>query len=120
MGNILDTLRRAAPPSEPAAAPADEQMAFIEIGPKREVIAASPSVLASHPPPAQRPLPLAGPHTALSRARPVARPSEPGVLRRPKSAAEIVAYHTPDLPIAARYAELYGSIREAAAAKAVV
>jgi protein-tyrosine kinase len=119
MGNILDTLRRTAPPSEPAALA--EEPAFIEIGPKREVIAASPSVMASHPTPLpiQRPLPLAGPHSALFRALP-ARPSEVAVLRRPRFAPEIVAYHTPDLPIAARYAELYGSIREAAAAKAVV
>src|SRR5262245_42614351 len=121
MGNILDTLRRTAPPSEPVAAPAEEP-AFIEIGPKREVIAASPSVLASNPTPLpiQRPLPLAGPHSALFRALPAARPSEVAVLRRPRFATEIVAYHTPDLPVAARYAELYRSIREAAAAKAVV
>lgn len=174
MGKILDTLRRStssiltppqriealgataprgdvAPISTPNAY-SDEQPSFIEIGPKREIIAASPSVLAASvgrklleepkssgdSRPASATAPVApqrdeaggskiagvsgGPHSVLFRSLPTNRPADPApaVLRRPKVAADIVTYHTPDHPIASRYVELFNSIREAASVKAAV
>jgi tyrosine-protein kinase Etk/Wzc len=123
MSKVFDTLRRqATPPAVPAvpslaAAPsAAEEPAFIEIGPKRQVIAASPAVLASHPATAN--LPLSGPHHPRLRSVPASAPASPApVLRRPRLAPELLAYHTPDNPVVARYAELLSAVREAASVK---
>lgn len=105
MSKILQTLRRAALVPSPSQAPAaDGEPEFIEIGPGRQVIAASPSVLASP----------ARPAAPQFRAVPAAAP----VFRRPRLAPELVAYHAPDGPVAGGYAALFASIREAAAVKA--
>lgn len=123
MAKVLDALRRqnAAPSPTPEPAPAAEppegEPEFIEIGPKRELIAASPLVLAAAPRP-QPAAPLPGPHGVLFRT--VAPAELPAPPRPVRFAAELVTYHAPESAVAGRYAELYAAIREAAGAKAVV
>src|SRR5438309_9162370 len=101
----MHTTLHATPGEKPAAvrlapteaAPLEEEMPFIEIGPKRGVVNASPGVLAAHPPaPAAAPLPR--PHSVQFRTL----PDEPAT----RVAAELVAYHAPDQPAAKQYAEL--------------
>ncbi len=89
-------------PSEPAV---EEEMSFIEIGPKRVVVDASPGVLAAHPP-APEAAPLPRPHGVQFRTL----PDEPAT----RLAAELVAYHAPDQPAAKQYAELLNVLLEAA------
>ena len=127
MSKVFDTLRRNGSASSPVvSAPAPrvaeaEEPAFIEIGPRREVIAASPAVLATHPGQSVgAALPLAGPHHSRLRSVPASAPAHPApTLRRPRMAPELLAYHTPDNPVVARYTELLASVREAASVKKV-
>jgi Mrp family chromosome partitioning ATPase len=135
MGKLLDTLRKAnpgprlttaTPPVEDAPA---EEASFIEIGPRREVIAASADVLASNPRPRTQPAPAAhaapelvptapGPSVQFRSMTPM--PGSLPALRRPHFAQELVAFHAPHGPEAARYMELFSAVREAAATKAVI
>jgi Mrp family chromosome partitioning ATPase len=102
---------------------ASSEVSFIEIGPKREVIAASPDVLASVPRP-PRPAPpaatpgLQGPHIQFRSLQPLARPSQATL--RPTLAPELTAFHAPESPEAARYLELFTAVRDSAAARAVL
>jgi Mrp family chromosome partitioning ATPase len=129
MGKIFDTLGRngnskriaLASTASPGSALPVEEPAFIEIGPHREVIAASPSVLAEKP--VTNPVPLAGPRSPLFRALPSTLATKPApmppaaTLRRPRMAAELVAYHTPDHPVSLRYSELLSAVLDATAVK---
>ncbi|MBY0232079.1 MAG: hypothetical protein K2W96_22575, partial [Gemmataceae bacterium] len=58
MGKMFDTLRQALPVPAKAAAPdPGDDMSFIEIGPKRQVVAASADVLAAPSRPVPAPAP---------------------------------------------------------------
>lgn len=122
MGKLLDTLRSAVPGprmgnvAPQATEPASEEVSFIEIGPKRQIIAASADVLASGQKPAAPP--ASAPSVQFRSVTPL--PGSLRAVRRPQFAADLVCYHTPHSPEAARYLELYLSIRDATATKAVV
>jgi tyrosine-protein kinase Etk/Wzc len=128
MGKIRETFRlvveeRMAPPGAPVqdarpSPPTDEgpiEIPFIEIGPRRH-IETSPGLLdlprpaAPVAPPAPSP---ARPHGVLFRALPPA-PHAAETARRPRLAAELVAYHAPGQPASAQYAELLSAVLDAA------
>src|SRR5262249_12234242 len=119
MGRMLDALRRAdisqtetdedqlAPPaggtadSEPLLVDAEEEIPFIEVGPRKSM-EASPSVLACAPPSSPRMCPEAHtvPHGELPQSVPAPRSVHfralPGrATPRARFAAELVAYHAP-------------------------
>lgn len=134
MGKLLDTLRATAPgPRQAPEAPEGpaEEASFIEIGPGRQVIAASSDVLASAPrqQPAPQPAPEPAPAAQSAPAAPpppvqfrsmTPRPGQVPTLRRPRFAPELVAFHSPNGQDSARYMDLFAAVREAAATKAVV
>jgi Mrp family chromosome partitioning ATPase len=131
MSRTLDTLRQtdprppetplpaaASPQAEPPAAPAttapEEEVPFIEVGPRRS-FEASASVLATLPAamPSRRPAP-ARDHGAIQKPhgvhfRAIAMPT--------RFARELVAYHAPGQPAAAAYSELLRKIRETVAGR---
>jgi Mrp family chromosome partitioning ATPase len=129
MGKIRETFRvvveeRVAPPGSPVAdgkagPPADEEpvveMPFIEIGPRRH-IEASPGLLDLPRPAAPAPAP-ARPSGVCFRALPPA-PHTAGTARRPRFAAELLAYHAPGQPASAQYAELLSAVLGAARGRA--
>lgn len=119
MGKILDTFRPADPawvaptPAAPIAeAPPPaieaepEEVPFIEIGPRRKIVAASPGVLAIDPPAPALPRPHGVAFRSLERLKPRAR-----------FAAGLVAYHAPDGAEAAAFRELQAAVVEAARTK---
>jgi Mrp family chromosome partitioning ATPase len=138
MGRMLDALRRAdnaqteveeqssarpltiaAADSEPMRA-GDEEIPFIEVGPRKSM-EASPSVLACAPvsPPqapfsqsssAPRQEPLSVPRSVHFRALPNRSAA------RSRIAPELVAYHAPDQPAARPYREVLDAVLNAAAA----
>ncbi|HVS35706.1 MAG TPA: hypothetical protein VMS17_08990 [Gemmataceae bacterium] len=116
MGKFLETLRPTPPRSVPQDEPAqvvpppaaaeetvaDEEIPFIEVGPRRSV-EASASVLASGSAP-----------PAVS-----FRPSPPEVLpRRPHFAADVIAHHQPDHPVSGQYRELLSAVTPPAVGEA--
>ncbi|MFO0927742.1 MAG: hypothetical protein U0736_12000 [Gemmataceae bacterium] len=117
MGKILDTFRPAdptwvapTPASTPVVAEAppavdDEavEVPFIEIGPRRKIVAASPGVLAMDPPTPALPRPHGVAFRSLDRLKP-----------RAKFAAGLIAYHTPDAPAATAFRDLLSAVVEAA------
>jgi len=125
MSKVFDTLRRNGSVSarendseliRPACPTPQDAPEFIELGPKRQVLAASPGVLAG-----SCDLPLtAAADASGSRRRggpvPATAPVAPR-LRRPRMAAELLAYHAPDHPVVAQYAELLAAMLEAASVK---
>lgn len=120
MGKILDTFRPAdptwvAPTPAPtpvvaeAPPPIDDEaveVPFIEIGPRRKIVAASPGVLAMDPPTPALPRPHGVAFRSLDRLKP-----------RAKFAAGLIAYHTPDAPAAAAFRDLLSAVVEAARGK---
>jgi len=125
MSKVFDTLRRNGSVSarendseliRPACPTPQDAPEFIELGPKRQVIAASPGVLAG-----SRDWPPCSPAEAAPSRRqggpvPAAAAVAP-TLRRPRLAPELLAYHSPDHPVVARYAELLTALLEAASVK---
>src|SRR5689334_3789869 len=138
MGRMLDALRRAnhaqaeaderpsTPPlaiaatdAEPMLAGDEEEVPFIEVGPRKSM-EASPSVLACAPvssprmpfpppPVAPREEPPPAPRSVQFRALP-GRPAA-----RSRFAAELVAYHAPDQPAARQYREVLDAVLNAGA-----
>lgn len=116
MARILDTFRPAepawvAPQPAPLPAPAaeaeaaTEEIPFIEIGPRRHVIA-SAGVLAVDPPAPALPRPHGVAFRSLTKQAP-----------RAKFAAGLVAYHAPDGAEAAAFRDLLPTVLEAARLK---
>ncbi|MFQ3650601.1 MAG: hypothetical protein SNJ75_09725 [Gemmataceae bacterium] len=126
MSKVFDALRRngvavssvqaSASPTLCPATPLSEEPAFIELGPKRQIIAASPAVLAGQPGKVTRPLEET-PAAKLPGVTASAPASPAPILRRPRLAPELLAYHSPEHPAVARYAELLSGMREAASVK---
>jgi Mrp family chromosome partitioning ATPase len=118
MGKILDVLRQAGegrspvaevPPS-PAAdpPPADDEMPFIEIGPRRQVDG-SPGVLAVQPPHGAALVPPAAPAPAPAAAPTKAVPARVAfraIPKGPRLVPELIAFHEPEHAVSAQYREL--------------
>jgi Mrp family chromosome partitioning ATPase len=113
----------AATASEPPLTGAEEEIPFIEVGPRKSM-EASPSVLACAPASAPRPPcpesppvscdepPLGVPASRSVHFRPL-----PGrIAPRSRLALELVAYHAPDQPAARQYREVLEAVRNAATA----
>jgi Mrp family chromosome partitioning ATPase len=131
MSKLRQTLRQTSSgpavsePSVPAIAPAEtettEEIPYIEVGPRR-TIEGSPAVLASIPAARHAPTLVAPTHAAPAPTPPPAPASQPSPLPRPhnvlfrslapqsKLAPELVAFHAPASPAAARYGELFESL----------
>src|SRR5262245_56034766 len=141
MGRMLDALRRAdnaqtetdeprsarpsagaAPASELPLTGAEEEVPFIEVGPRKSM-EASPSVLACAPvappqPPSPEPPPVSRdePPLGVPTPRSVHFRALPGrVASRSRLAPELVAYHAPDQPAARQYREVLDAVLNAAA-----
>ncbi|HEY7425596.1 MAG TPA: hypothetical protein VH682_15295, partial [Gemmataceae bacterium] len=142
MGRMLDALRRAdnaqtetdeprsvmpsagaATVSEPLLTSAEEEVPFIEVGPRKSM-EASPSVLACAPaspphPPCPEPPPVSCDEPPLGVPAPRSvhfRALPDRATPRSRLAPELVAYHAPDQPAARQYREVLDAVRNAAAA----
>jgi len=94
---------RLAPPEDAEPPPeAEPDMPFIEVGPRRHSIEASPEVMAFAPPPA----PFPAPQVAFRAA-----PAPPSLL-----AAELLAAHQPEHPVSGQYRRLLEAVTGATAA----
>jgi Mrp family chromosome partitioning ATPase len=117
MGRILDAFRQGGPRPLPPEAPLDhpgadaEEIPFIEVGP-RSSMDASPAVLAALPAARQVQARAPGPPSGLPRPHNVLFRS---LHASSRFAPELVAFHAPGRPEAARYAELTESLLAAVA-----
>jgi Mrp family chromosome partitioning ATPase len=132
---MLDALRRTANPqteadaqpspplalaatdSEPMLVHADDEVPFIEVGPRKSM-EASPSVLACTPvSPPRAPLPqAAAPREPVSAPRSIHFRAVPDhSAARSRLAPELVAYHAPDQPAARQYREVCDAVLNAVA-----
>ena len=85
-------------------------MSYVEVGPRR-FFEASADVLATAPPPVSSP--VTGPAAEPSRPHRVVLRPLPSAVPLRGMAAEIIAFHEPQQPASARYAELLASLLEA-------
>lgn len=130
MGRLLDALKRTEVPTAMPerrspelralhemesieAVVADEEIPFIEVGPRRSM-EASPSVLAAHPIDNKREPSPSAPRSVVFRA--VASSPERDD-RQSRLAAELVAYHQPDSPIGEQYRDLLASLLSVSAGR---
>lgn len=119
MGKTLSTLRNNGPSPRPhsvtlAPAPIEEEapeivggddVPFIEIGPRRKIVDASPGILSGV---AATPAPAARPQPGIVSLRVLPEP------KKSNFASELVAFHAPTQPPATQYTDLLTALLDAA------